>query len=195
MKKFINIKTGVIATEFFVNEFNSNDFILIPDSIQFPKVIASEFENTRIITKQVFVVDTLAEYDEEGNLIISETGHFEPTEVEEKFTDIKYSVIEDEVAVKSFKETELYNQKNLEMKTRMIEVFGTSTDSAANRLYESWKLMLIKPDIWLDACGFTDEAQVVSYANEKIAAAESYGVWCYQRTIQFYADRALLNLL
>jgi hypothetical protein len=196
MKKYLNKKNGVITFWYQDSEFptveKATHLEPIPDSIQFHKVIGTEFQNVRpIIRKESYIIEEEVK-DEEGNVIISAVWDFRDVEVIETFTDVSYSVIEDEAAVKAFKETELYNAMKADIATEMTKVFSTVNKETASFRFQLWTRMLAKPEMHLVSSGLSTIQEVVDYSTAKINEADLYSVYVVSRENQFRADKALL---
>lgn len=95
--------------------------------------------------------------------------------------------------IKNLALSSLYNNMNSEVLAQMAAVFGTSNADSANANKQTWELMKAKPSLFVPS-KFATEVEVVSFAEAKISAVETYAVWREQRIDQFRLDKNnLLN--
>lgn len=102
----------------------------------------------------------------------------------------------------------LYDLMNAEIFQRMFVVFGTNRTDSASAYYETWKLMVAKPDLF-SSKGLTvdrnmenapymtgeplnSDAKVIAWASFRITVAEAYSVYRMERIEQFRAAVAAL---
>lgn len=90
----------------------------------------------------------------------------------------------------------LYNEMENEVYDEMKKVFGTRNDASAQAFAATWEAMIKRPANYVDVeLGFADEAAVNNFANIKLQAADTYGVWRMKRIAKFEADKnALLGV-
>jgi len=69
-----------------------------------------------------------------------------------------------------------YDLMNKEVLDQMFIVFGTTKPESATANQQTWQLMKDKPQLFVPS-KFSTEAEVLTFADAKILAVESYAVW------------------
>lgn len=96
-----------------------------------------------------------------------------------------------------------YEEMNTEVYAEMAECFNTSKSDSATAFYETWKLMVSKPQLFINENMIVDKAaaglevgdllntveRISSYAQARIEIAEEYSVWRVRRIKQFQQER------
>lgn len=85
-----------------------------------------------------------------------------------------------------------YNVMNEEVLAQMALVFGTINPDSANANKQTWELMKLKPELFVPS-KFATNAEVITYADNKIAGVEAYAVWRETRIDTFRIYKALLG--
>lgn len=123
---------------------------------------------------------------------------------------VSFDVSAEKAAAKAVAEkisaiTALYDRLQVDVLRRMVETFGTTKPESAQAYYETWKLMVEKPELFrgLKADVMTDlfkegdaldsREKVSTYARQRIALAEAYSVYRMERIEQFREEKASLD--
>lgn len=100
------------------------------------------------------------------------------------------SIIEDEQpkAIKA-----AYDSMVSDIYDEMENVFSTRNDVSASAFASTYEAMVKRPANYIDGdLGLADEAAVTTYAEAKLALADTYGVFRLKRIAQYEAEKAAI---
>ena len=151
-------------------------------------------EETVIITDQpAYTIPALTH--EETVTIVDEPEQFVPAVTHEELQDFfGVEADADKLAAKA-QQTKLalvsvaYNTMWDDVINQMETVYGTKSETSATANFLSWKEMVESPASFVGSM-FADEAAVLAFAQPKIEAARTYGIWRMIRIEQFKTERA-----
>jgi len=87
----------------------------------------------------------------------------------------------------------LYNDLIQDIYGQLFQVFGTTNDASAAAFVSTYEAMSKRPANYIDPeLGLPDEASVTTYANEKLAAADAYGIYRLKRLNQYKIEKAAI---
>ena len=124
---------------------------------------------------------------------------------------VKFTEDADKIAAKAQADKDAqiavkYNEMNADVMAEMTSVFGTTRPDSATAYHETWKLMAAKPELFSgeglvaekDTATYSKgdtletDLKVQTYANERIAEVETYGVNRIKRIKQFADEKAAI---
>lgn len=88
---------------------------------------------------------------------------------------------------------EKYDLMVVDVYAQMLSTFGTTNDISASAFAATFEAMKNRPANYVDVdLGLADEAAVIAYADSKLLAADTYGVYRLKRIAQYQAEKAVI---